>query len=102
MPKPIDLSHRQWRVLAAKVKARAKANGEPCCIGGEPLDWDAKPNTPTYPTVEHLDPRSLGGPVLAPMHRLGVACLHHNSSRGDGTKPMKAKPRKPMRHSEAW
>jgi 5-methylcytosine-specific restriction endonuclease McrA len=103
VPKPITHSHSKWRALAAKVLARAKANGEPCWICREPIDWDAPKRSPKSPTVDHLDPVSLGNPVLADLHRLAVACKSCNSRRGDGTRPLKPKPRgKPMRHSESW
>ena len=102
MPKPMSLSHRQWRKLRVKRLTVAKANGEPCWICGQAIDYDSPPGTPGSPTVDHLDPRAHGHPVLAPLHRLAPAHSYCNSSRGDGTKPRRARRRQVLRRSEDW
>lgn len=44
---------------------------------------EAAPQDPMYATIEHLVPRSTGGPLAAP--NLALACRACNAARGKGT-----------------
>lgn len=93
-----------YRQLAKRRLAQAKANGEPCWICGRPIDYDLPPRTRWSPVADHLDPPSLGHPLAPTLNRLAPAHMACNSSRGNGTKPMKMRlpRRRRTRPPSAW
>lgn len=97
-------SDSRYRRLALQCIAIGRANGSPCAICGYPINYDAEPRTRWSPTAHHLDPPSLGHPVVPTLDRLAPAHMACNSSYGNGTKPMKmrVRVRKRLRKSGAW
>lgn len=79
-------SRRAWRKLAKRRLAIASMNEEPCHLCGDVIDYTLPGGTRWSATADHLDPPSLGHPLVPPLDR--VAPAHHscNSSRGNGTK----------------
>jgi hypothetical protein len=86
MPARRPTGHRTNRAQARRRIAIAKANGEPCCRCGQPIDydlqWDKHHPPPGYPTADHLHPVMLGGSELVSMEMLGPAHLACNSRHG--------------------
>lgn len=56
-------------------------DGWACTICQEPVNWTADPNSDWYPTLDHIIPRSLGGPD--DVSNLRTAHRWCNSVRGD-------------------
>lgn len=54
----------------------------PCCLCGQPIDYDAPPCTTWAPSVEHHQARSKGGHLTDPAN-LGAAHFGCNSARGN-------------------
>ena len=71
-----------WPRLRKQRMDAARATDEPCCRCGRPIDYQLKGNTPWGPTVDHLDPLSLGGDINPDMNRLAPAHLRCNSRHG--------------------
>lgn len=44
-----------------KLKARLRAEGRPCHICGQPIDYSLPPGTPLSFEVDHVNPRARGG-----------------------------------------
>lgn len=47
-----------------KLKARLRAQGRPCHICGQPIDYSLPPGTPWSFEADHVVPRARGGAVL--------------------------------------
>lgn len=47
-----------------KLKARLRAEGRPCHICGQPIDYSLPPGTPWSFEADHVVPRARGGAVL--------------------------------------
>lgn len=57
-------SGKRYLALCARVRARAKRNGEVCCLCTQPIDWDAPPRTRWSFSVEHVTSLVNGGGLL--------------------------------------
>ena len=77
-----DLRSHAWR----KARKRVIANATHCAICGQPLVPDAAPRTRWSTSVDHVHPRSLGGPLVPHDWRLSLQAVHYgcNSRRGNG------------------
>jgi 5-methylcytosine-specific restriction endonuclease McrA len=62
-----------------KFRKLVMATATHCGICGKPFDPNARPNTPGYPTVDHIVPLSLGG---APFDLANVRPAHHGCNSG--------------------
>ena len=62
-------------------------DGERCWLCNYPLDFDADPNSAKAPTVEHLEPKALGGTDALP--NLVLCHKHCNAHLRDHPKPRK-------------
>ena len=54
-------SHRRYREQRARLLRTARANDEPCCFCGQPIEWDAPARSPWSPSADHVVPVSRGG-----------------------------------------
>jgi len=77
-----ELRSGQWR----KIRLRVIANSTQCALCGQPLVPDAAPRTRWSTSVDHIVPRSLGGPTLPHNWRTSLRAVHYgcNSRRGNG------------------
>jgi len=75
-----DIRSHAWKRARALVLATATH----CALCGEPLDPKAPSGTRWASTVDHINPRSLGGSLTAANN---LQAAHHgcNSRRGNGT-----------------
>lgn len=88
-----DRSSSAYRRKAAALKAQ----GHPCWLCGEPIDYRLRWPHPMSFSADHVVALANGGELLG---ELRAAHLAHNSSRGDGEfKGDRPKPgaRKPVR-----
>jgi len=77
-----ELKTGAWR----KLRARVVKNATHCALCGQPLVPDAAPRTRWSTSVDHVVPRSLGGPTLPHNWQTNLRAVHYgcNSSRGNG------------------
>ena len=75
-------SSRPWQRARQQVQ---RTGGNICWLCGQPIDYELPVSDPMSFTVDHVQPRSLGGAELDPAN-LRPAHKSCNSSRGDGTR----------------
>lgn len=59
------LGHRSNRLRRAALFAQWSADGKPCVLCGEAIDFTLSGLDPKGPTEEHIVPVSLGGDLIA-------------------------------------
>lgn len=75
-----------WQQLRDRYKARARADGLPCGICGQAIDYAAPARTRGAAEVDHVVPIAVGGDALPRLDQLRIVHKSCNSARGDGTR----------------
>lgn len=79
-----ERTHRRYREAKARLFARARATDAACHLCGEPIAWDADPNSNYAPSADHADAVATSGPNGL-FGRLLISHRLCNSRRGSKT-----------------
>lgn len=74
---------RAYQSIRARMRAKAKADNEPCAICGRAIDYDAPPRHPSSWTCDHIKPVDKYPELALDPANCQSACKSCNSSKGN-------------------
>lgn len=88
------LKGRRWRTLCAQVRASSDVHVCPLCR--RLIDLDLPPRHPLSFSVDHINPRAIGG---ARYDLVNLQAVHYGCNSSKGARALRARPR---RMSRGW
>ena len=84
---PDQWNTRAGKTFSAKMKARWKEQQLPCWLCGQPIDYDAAPQTSNACEPDHVVPRKEAPELMFDEDNVRPAHSSCNRARGDRTPP---------------